>query len=278
MADGIATTLSLKRRDVTKVMGALAELGSKEVKSVGAPKIQLPSSLRTPPRGGARGQWDSPILISESRWRERKLWLRVKQGTLRDLPCYAWARVLRRTRLPRGLRCGREFCQSYPGDGFIISSVASEAGDGAEVAQRLRVDGSSIGLPRGWRERRCGREFCYGNADREARAANVAVHTGCRRWEASWTKSAELWAAAAWLRRGGVGNLSWLVSTDAAHGAHVAGWAAESWTDPGGEKRRVLSNEGGANVIKRGGQFITRTIDTKGHEGPYQPLAHARGK
>ena len=35
MADSIATTLSLKRRDVTKVMGALAELGSKEVKSVG---------------------------------------------------------------------------------------------------------------------------------------------------------------------------------------------------------------------------------------------------
>ena len=35
MADSIATALSLKRRDVTKVMGALAELGSKEVKSVG---------------------------------------------------------------------------------------------------------------------------------------------------------------------------------------------------------------------------------------------------
>merc|ERR1712064_268682 len=35
MADSIATTLSLKRRDVTKVTGALAELGSNEVKSVG---------------------------------------------------------------------------------------------------------------------------------------------------------------------------------------------------------------------------------------------------
>merc|ERR1712014_261832 len=35
MADSVATTLSLKRRDVTKVMGALAELGSKEVKSFG---------------------------------------------------------------------------------------------------------------------------------------------------------------------------------------------------------------------------------------------------
>merc|ERR1711957_465140 len=41
MADGIATSLSLKRRDVTKVMGALAELGAKEVKSVG--KFVIPS-------------------------------------------------------------------------------------------------------------------------------------------------------------------------------------------------------------------------------------------
>merc|ERR1711904_762481 len=40
MADGIATSLSLKRRDVTKVMGALAELGAKEVKSVG--KFSIP--------------------------------------------------------------------------------------------------------------------------------------------------------------------------------------------------------------------------------------------
>merc|ERR1711975_139571 len=40
MADSVATTLSLKRRDVTKVMGALAELGSKEVKSVG--KFAIP--------------------------------------------------------------------------------------------------------------------------------------------------------------------------------------------------------------------------------------------
>merc|ERR1712194_855658 len=40
MADGIATSLSLKRRDVTKVMGALADLGAKEVKSVG--KFVLP--------------------------------------------------------------------------------------------------------------------------------------------------------------------------------------------------------------------------------------------
>merc|ERR1711924_503517 len=40
MADSIATTLSLKRRDVTKVMGALAELGLKEVKSVG--KFAIP--------------------------------------------------------------------------------------------------------------------------------------------------------------------------------------------------------------------------------------------
>ena len=40
MADGIATSLSLKRRDVTKVMGALADLGAKEVKSVG--KFAIP--------------------------------------------------------------------------------------------------------------------------------------------------------------------------------------------------------------------------------------------
>merc|ERR1711904_354305 len=40
MADGIASSLSLKRRDVTKVMGALAELGAKEVKSVG--KFTIP--------------------------------------------------------------------------------------------------------------------------------------------------------------------------------------------------------------------------------------------
>merc|ERR1711918_278196 len=40
MADSIASSLSLKRRDVTKVMGALAELGSKEVKSVG--KFAIP--------------------------------------------------------------------------------------------------------------------------------------------------------------------------------------------------------------------------------------------
>merc|ERR1711988_490928 len=40
MADSVASTLSLKRRDVTKVMGALAELGSKEVKSVG--KFTIP--------------------------------------------------------------------------------------------------------------------------------------------------------------------------------------------------------------------------------------------
>merc|ERR1712226_1651120 len=40
MADGIASSLSLKRRDVTKVMGALADLGSKEVKAVG--KFAIP--------------------------------------------------------------------------------------------------------------------------------------------------------------------------------------------------------------------------------------------
>merc|ERR1711879_1034980 len=40
MADSVASSLSLKRRDVTKVMGALAELGSKEVKSVG--KFTIP--------------------------------------------------------------------------------------------------------------------------------------------------------------------------------------------------------------------------------------------
>merc|ERR1719213_378635 len=40
MADGIASSLSLKRRDVTKVLGALADLGAKEVKSVG--KFTLP--------------------------------------------------------------------------------------------------------------------------------------------------------------------------------------------------------------------------------------------
>ena len=40
MADGIATSLSLKRRDVTKVMGALADLGAKEVESVG--KFTIP--------------------------------------------------------------------------------------------------------------------------------------------------------------------------------------------------------------------------------------------
>merc|ERR1712195_433804 len=40
MADGIATSLTLKRRDVTKVIGALADLGAKEVKSVG--KFAIP--------------------------------------------------------------------------------------------------------------------------------------------------------------------------------------------------------------------------------------------
>merc|ERR1719440_1625737 len=40
MADSIGSTLSLKRREVTKVMGALAELGSKEVKGVG--KFAIP--------------------------------------------------------------------------------------------------------------------------------------------------------------------------------------------------------------------------------------------
>merc|ERR1719396_266000 len=40
MVDGIASSLSLKRRDVTKVMGALADLGSKEVKAVG--KFAIP--------------------------------------------------------------------------------------------------------------------------------------------------------------------------------------------------------------------------------------------
>ena len=40
MADGIATSLSLKKRDVVKVIGALAGLGAKEVKSVG--KFVLP--------------------------------------------------------------------------------------------------------------------------------------------------------------------------------------------------------------------------------------------
>merc|ERR1719502_210293 len=40
MADGIASCLSLKRCDVAKVMGALAKLGSKEVKSVG--KFAIP--------------------------------------------------------------------------------------------------------------------------------------------------------------------------------------------------------------------------------------------
>merc|ERR1712100_511888 len=40
MADGIASSLSLKRRDVTKVLGALSDLGATEVKSVG--KFTLP--------------------------------------------------------------------------------------------------------------------------------------------------------------------------------------------------------------------------------------------
>merc|ERR1719171_1358419 len=40
MADGIASSLSLKRRDVTKVLGALSDLGAEEVKSVG--KFTLP--------------------------------------------------------------------------------------------------------------------------------------------------------------------------------------------------------------------------------------------
>merc|ERR1712170_214748 len=48
MADGIASTLSLKRRDVTKVLGALAELGAKEVKSVG--KFALPGLCMIKPR------------------------------------------------------------------------------------------------------------------------------------------------------------------------------------------------------------------------------------
>merc|ERR1712086_449585 len=40
MADGIASSLSLKRRVVTKVLGALSDLGAKEVKTVG--KFALP--------------------------------------------------------------------------------------------------------------------------------------------------------------------------------------------------------------------------------------------
>merc|ERR1712031_13095 len=40
MADGIESSLSLKRRDVTKVLGALSDLGANEVKSVG--KFALP--------------------------------------------------------------------------------------------------------------------------------------------------------------------------------------------------------------------------------------------
>jgi len=40
MADGIAASLTLKRRDVTKVIGALADLGAKEVKGVG--KFSIP--------------------------------------------------------------------------------------------------------------------------------------------------------------------------------------------------------------------------------------------
>merc|ERR1712012_1031001 len=40
MADGIASSLSLKRRDVTKVMGALSDLGAKEIKNVG--KFTIP--------------------------------------------------------------------------------------------------------------------------------------------------------------------------------------------------------------------------------------------
>ena len=35
MASGIATSLTLKKRGVTKVIGALADLGAKEVNSVG---------------------------------------------------------------------------------------------------------------------------------------------------------------------------------------------------------------------------------------------------
>merc|ERR1712194_155944 len=40
MADGIATSLELKRRDVTKVLGALADVGAQELKNVG--KFTLP--------------------------------------------------------------------------------------------------------------------------------------------------------------------------------------------------------------------------------------------
>merc|ERR1719217_1274019 len=40
MADGIASSLELKPRDVTKVLGALADVGAKELKSVG--KFTLP--------------------------------------------------------------------------------------------------------------------------------------------------------------------------------------------------------------------------------------------
>ena len=35
MADGIASSLDLKKRDVNKVLGALTDLGSKEMKRVG---------------------------------------------------------------------------------------------------------------------------------------------------------------------------------------------------------------------------------------------------
>ena len=43
MADGIASSLTLKRRDVTKVLGALTELATKEVKNVG--KFAIPGLL-----------------------------------------------------------------------------------------------------------------------------------------------------------------------------------------------------------------------------------------
>ena len=68
MADGIASSLSLKRRDVAKVIGALADLGAKEVKSVG--KFALPGLVmiktkkKPATKGGMRMMFGKEVKVA----------------------------------------------------------------------------------------------------------------------------------------------------------------------------------------------------------------------
>ena len=56
MANSIATSLSLKKRDVTKVIRALADLGSKEMKSVG--KFVVPGLCMIKTKKKPATKWD----------------------------------------------------------------------------------------------------------------------------------------------------------------------------------------------------------------------------